>query len=103
MSESDRLIKEIEEMEANTTQIESALTGKIQEIQDLDSTLTELLKETNPDKEFKARLLELQNKQKTVIQSFDVLQTKLDDYNKMKQNVASTIIRFQTFYMNIFL
>ena len=97
MSESDRLIKEIEEMEANTTQIESALTGKIQEIQDLDSELTELLKDTNPDEEFKAKLLEIQNNQTKLIQSFDGLQTKLDDYNKMKQDVASTAIRIQRF------
>ena len=103
MSEEDRLIKELDEMEANMTQTLSALTGKIQEIQDLDSELTELLKETNSDEELKARLLEIQNKQTNVTQSFDALQTRLDDYNKMKQNVASTIIRFQTFYMNIFL
>ena len=97
MSEEDRLIKELDEMEANMTQTLSALTGKIQEIQDLDSELTELLKDTNPDEEFKAKLLEIQNNQTKLIQSFDGLQTKLDDYNKMKQDVASTAIRIQIF------
>ena len=97
MSEEDRLIKELDEMEANMTQTLSALTGKIQEMQDLDSELTELMKETNSDGEFKARLLEIQNKQTNVTQSFDALQTRLDDYNKMKQNVASTAIRLSIY------
>ena len=97
MSESERLMKELEEMEANMKQTESALTGKIQEIQDLDSELTELLNTTNPDEEFKAKLLEIQNNQTKVIHSFDALQKKLNDYKKMKQDVASTAIRFQTF------
>ena len=97
MSEEEQLTKELEEMEANITQTISALTGKIQLIQELDSNLTKLLKETNPDKEFKARLLEIQNKQTNVTQSFDALQTRLDDYKKIKQNVAGTVIRFQIF------
>ena len=97
MSEEDRLIKELDEMEANMTQTLSALTGKIQEIQDLDSELTELLNTTNPDEEFKAKLLEIQNNQTKLIQAFDGLQTKLDDYNKMKQDVASTAIRIKIF------
>ena len=97
MSEEDRLIKELEEMEANMTQTISTLTKKIQKIQDLDSELTELLKDTNPEKVFKAMLLEIQNNQTKVIQSFDALQTKLNNYNKMKQNVAGTVIRFQIY------
>ena len=97
MSEEDRLIKELEEMEANMTQTISTLTKKIQKIQDLDSELTELLKDTNPEKEFKAKLLQIQNNQTKVIQSFDALQTKLNNYNKMKQNVAGTVIRFQIY------
>ena len=97
MSEEDRLIKELEEMEANMTQTISTLTKKIQKIQDLDSELTELLKDTNPEKEFKAKLLQIQNNQAKVIQSFDALQTKLNNYNKMKQNVAGTVIRFQIY------
>ena len=97
MSEEDRLIKELEEMEANMTQTISTLTKKIQKIQDLDSELTELLKDTNPEKEFTAKLLEIQNNQAKVIQSFDALQTKLNNYNKMKQNVAGTVIRFQIY------
>ena len=84
-------------METNAKEIGANLNEKIQKIRDLDSNLKELLKETNPDKELKARLLEIQNKQTNVTQSFDVLQTKLDDYNKMKQNVAGTVIRFQIF------
>ena len=97
MSENDRLISELAEMEANMTQTVSTLAGKMQEIQDLDSKLTELMKETNPEKEFKAKLLEIKNNQREVIKSFDALEKKLDNYNKTKQNVASTVIRFQIF------
>ena len=97
MSENDRLINELAEMEANMTQTVSTLAGKIQEIQYLDSKLTELMKETNPEKEFKAKLLEIKNNQREVIMSFDALEKKLDNYNKTKQNVASTVICFQIF------
>ena len=97
MSEEDRLIKDLEEMESNMTQTISTLTKKIQNVQDLDSELNELLKDTNPEKEFNAKLLEIQNNQTKVIQSFDVLQTKLNNYNKIKQNVAGAVIRFQIY------
>ena len=97
MSENDRLINELAEMEANMTQTVSTLAGKMQAIHELDLKLTELMKETNPEKEFNAKLLEIKNNQNEVIQCFEALQNKLDNYNKTKQNVASTAIRFQIF------
>ena len=97
MTEEDRLLKDLAEMEAKINQTESALTEKIHKIKDLDSNLTELLKETNQQKEFKSNILKLQSNQRKVIKSFENLQTRLGDYKDMTQNVASTAIRLQIF------
>ena len=97
MSEEDRLIKELDEMEKNMTQTLSALTGKIQKIQDLDSNLAELMKETNSEKISREKLSEIQKNQEKVMQSFDDLKTRLKNYKQMDENIASKAIHLQIF------
>ena len=97
MSEEDRLIKELDEMEKNMTQTLSVLTGKIQKIQDLDSNLAELMKETNSEKISREKLSEIQKNQEKVMQSFDDLKTRLKNYKQMDENIASKAIHLQIF------
>ena len=97
MSETDRLNVELAEMEANMTRIVSTLTEKIQKIKRLDSKLNELLKETDSEKKSNAKLLEIQRNQEKVMDSFKTLKTRLDNYKKMTEDIASRAIHLQIF------